>query len=214
MKHIGGRFRLTIFTLLLLIVSVVCFYFNKKLSNNYTEEVANSDDDEQSSEQIKVSVQEEPVVEEPTSASISVFDNEVVQDSIPLADVSKDWSDEDSYLLAKIAMAEAEGEDLKGKALVICTVLNRVNSTSFPDTIEEVIFANNGKIYQFSPVVPGGRWYTTEPNEDCYKAVEMVQNGWDESNGALYFESCKNEDNWHNRNLTLLFKHGCHRFYK
>ena len=34
------------------------------------------------------------------------------------------WSDEDSYLLAKIAMAEAEGEDTAGKALVMCVVLN------------------------------------------------------------------------------------------
>ena len=77
-----------------------------------------------------------------------------------------------------------------------------------------MIFQNKGNVYQFSPVIPGGRWYSIEPNDECYKAVEMVQAGWDESNGALYFESCKNEDNWHSRNLTFLFKHGRHRFYK
>ena len=37
---------------------------------------------------------------------------------------SKDWDTNDSYLLAKIAMAEAEGEDVEGKALVILVVLN------------------------------------------------------------------------------------------
>lgn len=31
---------------------------------------------------------------------------------------SRDWDAEESYLLAKIAMAEAEGEDTEGKALV------------------------------------------------------------------------------------------------
>ena len=35
-------------------------------------------------------------------------------------------SNDDKYLLAKIAMAEAEGESDKSKALVIATVLNRV----------------------------------------------------------------------------------------
>lgn len=39
---------------------------------------------------------------------------------------SLDWDVDDSYRLAKIAMAEAEGEDTEGKALVILVVLNRV----------------------------------------------------------------------------------------
>jgi len=36
---------------------------------------------------------------------------------------SRDWDSDEGYLLAKIAMAEAEGEDVEGKALVICVVL-------------------------------------------------------------------------------------------
>ena len=54
--------------------------------------------------------------------------------------VPEGWSEEESYLLMKIAMAEAEGEDTKGKALVMCVVLNRVESIQFPDTIYDVIF--------------------------------------------------------------------------
>ena len=53
---------------------------------------------------------------------------------------SMDWDTEDAYLLEKIAMAEAEGEGVEGKALVMLVVLNRVWSDRFPDTIEEVIF--------------------------------------------------------------------------
>ena len=34
------------------------------------------------------------------------------------------FNSNDSYLLSKIAMAEAEGEDTEGKALVILVVLN------------------------------------------------------------------------------------------
>ena len=43
-------------------------------------------------------------------------------------------------LIALVTMAEAEGEDEYGKRLVIDTILNRVNSEHFPDTVEEVIY--------------------------------------------------------------------------
>ena len=52
---------------------------------------------------------------------------------------SIDLDAEETYLLAKIAMAEAEGEDTEGKALVIMVVLNRVWSNRFPNSVEEVI---------------------------------------------------------------------------
>lgn len=127
---------------------------------------------------------------------------------------SYDLSAEDEYLLMKIAMAEAEGEDIDGKALVIMVILNRVASDKFPDTIEEVIYQQSNGKYQFSPI-SNGRFDRVEPNEDCQKALDMVMlDGWDDSQGALYFESCSNEDNWHSRNLEFLFKHGGHRFYK
>ena len=122
---------------------------------------------------------------------------------------SRDWDADDAYLLARIAMAEAEGEDTEAKALVVCVVLNRVWSDSFPDTIEEVIFEKN----QFSPI-DNGRWDRVEPNEDCYKAVEMVANGWDKSQGATYFELTRDYSTWHSRNLDKLFEYGDTTFYK
>ncbi len=127
--------------------------------------------------------------------------------------MSRDWGADDSYLLAKLAMAEAEGEDTEGKALVIMVVLNRVWSDGFPGTIEEVIMEEHGKVHQFSVTQEEGRWWKVEPDADCYKAVEMVMTGWDESQGALYFES-KSDSAWHQKNLDFLFQHGNHFFYK
>ena len=43
-------------------------------------------------------------------------------------------------LIALVTMAEAEGECEEGKRLVIDTILNRVDSEHFPDTVEEVIY--------------------------------------------------------------------------
>lgn len=122
---------------------------------------------------------------------------------------SRDWDAEDAERLMRIAMAEAEGESTAGKALVMLVVLNRVWSDEFPDTIEEVIFQPG----QFSVTTPGGRYYTTEPDEGCREALYLVSTGWDESQGALYFESCKNES-WQSRNLEYLFQEGNHKFYK
>lgn len=121
---------------------------------------------------------------------------------------SESQSPEDSYLLAKIAMAEAESEDTEGKALVMLVVLNRVKADGFPDSIEEVIY----QARQFSPVA-SGRFDRVEPDADCWQALSLIKlDGWDESMGATYFES-ESESTWHEEHLEFLFQHGNHYFY-
>ena len=129
---------------------------------------------------------------------------------------STDWDAYESYLLAKIAMAEAEGESTEGKAMVIRTVLNRVWDDDFPGTIEDVIFEIKDGVFQFSSVMPGERYWNVEPDEDCYKALYMVMvDHWDESEGALYFEAVSNgEGTWHSKNLEYIKTVGNHNFYK
>lgn len=132
------------------------------------------------------------------------------ENSYPRFSYSKDWDAEDSYLLAKIAMAEAEGESIQGKTLVILVVLNRVHNADFPNTIQDVIFEEN----QFTPVI-NGRFDKVEPDADCWEAVQVVMEAqYDYSDGALYFESCDDADNWHSRNLDFLYQCGNHKFYK
>ena len=144
----------------------------------------------------------EPQTEEESS--------EIEVDYYPEFTYSKDWSAKESYLLARIAMAEAEGCNTQTKTLIIMCVLNRVWSDEFPDTIEEVIFQEN----QFSPI-DNGRWDRVEPNEDCYEAVKVVMEAkYDYSGGATYFENCADEDNWHSRNLEFLYESEGIRFYK
>ena len=132
----------------------------------------------------------------------------------PAFPYSRDWDAEESYLLARIAMAEAEGENIQSKTLVILTVLNRLMSEEFPDSIHDVIFEKSNGVYQFS-CIGNGRWDAVEPNEDCWEAVEVVQSAaCDYSDGALYFEACADEDNWHSRNLEFLYQSGNIRFYR
>lgn len=121
---------------------------------------------------------------------------------------SRDWDDSD--VLMKIAMAEAEGESVEGKALVMLVVLNRVWTEGFPDSIEGVVFEPG----QFTPVEDGGRYWSVTPDEGCHEALSMIQSGWDESRGALYFASTDFSHPWHEQNLEYLFTEGKHDFYR
>lgn len=81
-------------------------------------------------------------------------------------------SQEEIELLALLTMAEAEGECEEGKRLVIDTVLNRVDSEYFPDTITEVIYQKN----QFSSMW-NGRVNRCSVKEDiCQLVVEELEN--------------------------------------
>ncbi|MBP3901636.1 MAG: cell wall hydrolase [Blautia sp.] len=112
-------------------------------------------------------------------------------------------------MLMKLTMAEAGGEGLKGKALVMRVIMNRVLSSDFPDTVQEVICEPG----QFSPM-DDGRFYDMIPDEECEKALYMVMHGWDESQGATYFRTAVSEPTWHSENLVTLFTHGGHTFFK
>ena len=119
-----------------------------------------------------------------------------------------DLDSHEAYLLAKIAMAEAESEDTQCKALVMLVVLNRVQNEKFPNSVEAVIYEDK----QFTPILDG-RFDRVEPNQDCWGALDLVQSGWNESEGALYFELTTDEETWHNTHLEKLFDHGTTTFY-
>lgn len=52
-------------------------------------------------------------------------------------------SEEDIELIALVTMGEAEGECEEGQRLIIDTILNRVDSPHFPDTVYDVIWQPN-----------------------------------------------------------------------
>lgn len=121
------------------------------------------------------------------------------------------WTAAEEYKAARMAMAEAEGEDTEGKALVILVIYNRTKSGKFPDTVKDVISQQNAFTSYHN-----GRYEAAEPDIDCWAALDLIQEkGWDESQGALYFEQTPEdgESTWHSRNLERLFIHGNHTFY-
>ena len=95
-------------------------------------------------------VSETVVVENVVYASTPNDDHIEVFELIKSVEESR-FSEEDIDLIALLTMAEAEGESEYGKRLVIDTVLNRVDSEHFPDTVYGVIYQEN----QFSPISDG-----------------------------------------------------------
>lgn len=91
------------------------------------------------------------------------------------------YSSADEYLLARCVYAEARGEPYTGQVAVAAVVLNRVRSSSFPNTISGVIYQSGA----FTCVSDGQINLT--PNDTAIKAVRDAMSGWDPTNGCLYY---------------------------
>lgn len=92
-----------------------------------------------------------------------------------------EYSDSDLNLLARLIYGEARGESYTGQVAVGAVVLNRVKSSSFPNTISGVIY----QPYAFTAVSDGQINYT--PNSTAISAAKDAMNGWDPTGGALYY---------------------------
>ncbi|MBE5883128.1 MAG: cell wall hydrolase [Lachnospiraceae bacterium] len=149
--------------------------------------------------------------------SVAASGQRVVDCNVLEKKLAYQLSEEEVNVLLRIVEAEAGGEDIEGKLLVANVVLNRVNSSKFPNTVKEVVFQQEKGVTQFSPVA-NGRYYTVEISDETVEAVALALMGEDISQGALYFAAREYADDdrmrWFDENLTLLFKHGGHEFFK
>ena len=84
-------------------------------------------------------------------------------------------------LLARCVYAEARGEPYTGQVAIAAVVLNRVKSSSFPNTVSGVIYQKNA----FTCVNDGQINLT--PNSSAYSAAKDALNGWYPTNGCLYY---------------------------
>lgn len=122
-----------------------------------------------------------------------------------------------NYWLYKITEAEAGGESHEGKIAVAATILNRVESPIWPNTLNGVIFQiekiNGVDYYQYSPV-KDERIYNVSPTQDTIQAVNKALNGNDPTNGATVFYNPAKTDNQWVRSQTVTTTIGNHVFAK
>ncbi|GAB3052726.1 spore cortex-lytic enzyme [Virgibacillus ainsalahensis] len=95
--------------------------------------------------------------------------------------VPQGYSQNDIQLMANAVHGEARGEPYVGQVAVAAVILNRVESSTFPNTVSGVIFEPRA----FTAVADGQIWLT--PNETAKQAVLDAINGWDPSGNAEYY---------------------------
>lgn len=97
-------------------------------------------------------------------------------------------------LLARLITAEADAEPYVGKLAVGAVVLNRTRDANFPKSIYEVIYQYDSGTYQFEPVMNG--WIERPATSDSIRAAKAALNGWDPTNGAVYFFATYVTNQW------------------
>lgn len=102
---------------------------------------------------------------------------------------SASGSTSDVYLLARVIYGEARGEPYKGQVAIAAVVLNRVESSSFPNTIAKVVYQNGA----FSIVADGQINLT--PDDTAIRAAKDAMNGYDPTGGALFYYNPKKTTN-------------------
>lgn len=119
---------------------------------------------------------------------------------------SSSSSSGDLYLLARLVHGEARGEPYKGKVAVAAVVLNRVKSSSFPNTIAGVIYQKGA----FDAVSDGQ--INMQPDNESIRAARDAMNGWDPSNGCLYYYNPKTATSRWMLSRPVLLRIGQHAF--
>ncbi|AEV66812.1 spore cortex-lytic enzyme [Acetivibrio clariflavus DSM 19732] len=89
----------------------------------------------------------------------------------------------DEQLLARAINGEARGEVYEGQVAVGAVILNRTKDPRFPKTIAGVIYQPGA----FTAVSDGQINVPLDPNSTVVKAARDALNGWDPTNGCLYY---------------------------
>ena len=115
--------------------------------------------------------------------------------SVPVvaAPTSK-FTESEIDLLARLIMAEAEGEEYQAKVAVGAVVINRLNSKDWPNTLSGVIYQNINGYYQFSPVANGT--IKKAANADSIRAAKEAMSGIDPTNGAMFYYDTSSTNTW------------------
>ena len=126
-----------------------------------------------------------------------------------LYDIS--YTQGDLYWLSRIVHAEAEGESYQGKVAVANTILNRVESKEYPNTIYGVIFDKKFGV-QYQPVV-NGRIYNT-PGSESVKAAKAALEGYNNVGKSMFFYNPKkSSSSWIKNNRKYYTTIGNHNFH-
>ncbi len=112
----------------------------------------------------------------------------------------------DVQLLARAINGEARGEPYEGQVAVGAVILNRVKHPSFPNTIAGVIYQPGA----FTAVADGQINVPIDESSSVVKAAQDALNGWDPTDGAIYYfnpDTATNKWIWSRPLIKTIGKH-------
>lgn len=131
--------------------------------------------------------------------------------TVPETACDYSYTYEDILYLGKITMLESGSQGLDMKIGICNTIINRVRSGSFPNTIKNVIFDTNYGT-QFPPAHTDRMNET--PSKECIIAAKCALNGVELVGNSLYFINTKAApSSWAHKNRTYYTTIGNTAFY-
>lgn len=119
-------------------------------------------------------------------------------------------STSDLQLMARAINGEARGEPYEGQVAVGAVILNRVKNSKFPNTVAGVIYEKGA----FTAVADGQINVPIKEGSTVLKAAQDAMNGWDPTNGCIYYFNPNTATNKWIWSRTLVKTIGKHRFCK
>lgn len=122
------------------------------------------------------------------------------------SNTSSSPSDTNVELLARVINGEARGEPYEGQVAVGAVVLNRVDHPSFPNSISGVVYQKGA----FTAVDDGQ--INAQMYASSHRAARDALNGWDPTNGAIYYYNPRTATNQWIRTREIVCTIGQHVF--
>lgn len=116
------------------------------------------------------------------------------------------YSSSDIALMARVISGEARGEPYEGQVAVGAVILNRIQSSSFPDTISGIVYQKGA----FS-CINDSNWSVPTADSAKRAAIDAI-NGWDPSGGAIYYYNPAKTSNAFMHSRPVIKTIGVHRF--
>lgn len=116
------------------------------------------------------------------------------------------WTKKEEKLIQQIMYLEAGGHGVKGMTLVGRTIMNRVRSKKFPNSVTKVIYARN----QFPTV---NYLHKAKINKKTKKALKQLKKGKYKNMKALYFCDKAAYKGWW-KTLKIVYRHKSHVYCK
>lgn len=118
--------------------------------------------------------------------------------AVPETAIDKTYTYDDITYLGKITHIESGYQDFRVRLGVAATVMNRVKSNEFPNTIKDVIFDTKYSV-QFPPAHT--EKFDKLPSKETVIAAKCVLNGVNIVGNSLYFvDSAYKKDSWVHNN--------------